>query len=359
MSKLPDLLLEDLRINPPIIQGGMGINISRANLAAAVANEGAVGTISAITGGLSNCTSSSLQEEEIREQIRKARRQTKGVLAVNILVALTNYAEVVKIAVDEGIDIIISGAGLPLSLPRLVQGSKTKICPIVSSARTADIICRSWSNKFQRVPDAIIVEGPMAGGHLGYSFSELEKEPTLDDLERILREVIAVAQRYGAQRGRKIPVIAAGGVFDGKDIVRMLRAGASGVQMATRFVATDECDADEAFKQAYINARREDITIIRSPLGLPGRALKNEFLERSRNGKIKFGCHYHCIKTCTPSQSPYCIADALLNASKGNFKDGFVFVGSNVHRVTEIVPVKTLIAQLVAEAEKELDSPSA
>jgi NAD(P)H-dependent flavin oxidoreductase YrpB (nitropropane dioxygenase family) len=352
VAKLPDLIIGDLRINPPIVQGGMGVNISRANLASAVANEGAVGTISAITGGFTQIASSNMHEKELREQIRQARQKTSGILAVNILVALTNYDDIVRAAADEGIDIIFSGAGLPLHLPKLVEGTKAKICPIVSSARTADIICRSWARKHNRLPDAIVVEGPMAGGHLGYSFSELEQEPQ-GKLENILDEVLAVAARYRLPDGRAIPVIAAGGIFDGKDIARLLRQGASGIQMGTRFVCTDECDASDEFKQAYLHARKEDITIINSPVGLPGRALLNEFLERARKHEIKFACHYRCLKTCDPSQSPYCIADALLNAAKGNLEAGFVFVGSNVYRVKEIVPVKTLIRELTLEAEKE------
>jgi nitronate monooxygenase len=354
VSKLPDLVIGDLRINPPLIQGGMGIKISLANLAMAVANEGAVGTISAITGGYKDPASAMGNVEEVRQQIRKARKGTKGILAVNILVALTNYAELVRAAAEEGIDIIFSGAGLPLSLPRLVEGTKTRICPIVSSARTAEILCRNWINKFDRAPDALVVEGPMAGGHLGYSFSELEQEPPLRKLEDIVTEVLTVAEKYGAIAGKKIPVIAAGGIFDGKDIARMLKLGASGVQMATRFVCTDECDASAAFKQAYIDAKQEDLTIIKSPVGMPGRALLNKFLERSRKGELHFTCHYQCLKTCNPSESPYCIADALLNAAEGKLDEGFVFAGSNVYRVDKIVPVKDLIDELISETETAL-----
>ena len=355
MSKTPELRIGDLRVYPPIIQGGMGINISRANLAAAVADEGAVGTISAITGGASRNADARLLISELRAQIRKARLKTKGILAVNILVALTNYDEIVKVVAEEGIDIIFSGAGLPLNLPKLVEGTKTKICPIVSSGRASEIICKNWQRKHQRLPDAIVVEGPMAGGHLGYSFSELEQD--LDGkLESILCDVIKVTEHYEGPAGKKIPVIAAGGIFDGKDIARLLRLGASGVQMGTRFVCTNECDASEAFKQAYLNAAKGDITIIRSPVGLPGRALRNDFLDRSRKGEIKFTCHHRCLKSCIPSQSPYCIADALLNASEGNLAEGFVFVGSNVHRVTEIVPVKHLIQKLAQETEEALSA---
>lgn len=355
MSKLPDLIIGDLKINPPFVQGGMGLKISLANLASSVANEGAVGTLSAITVGLSRGNATLIEgERELREQLKKARAQTKGVLAVNILVALTNFTHIVEIAVEEGIDIIFAGAGLPLSLPKLVEGTKTKIAPIVSSGRTAEILCKSWINKFHHAPDAIIVEGPMAGGHLGFSFEDLENEPPTKKLEDILKEVLEVTKKYEEIAKKKIPVIAAGGIFDGKDIARMLKLGASGVQMATRFVCTDECDAAPAFKQAYLNAKKEDITIIHSPVGLPGRALKNEFLDKAAKGEIKFKCDYICLRTCDPTKSPYCIADALINAAKGDLDNGFVFAGSNVHRVDKIVPVKTLINELVQETEKEL-----
>ena len=199
-----------------------------------------------------------------------------------------------------------------------------------------------------------MVEGPLAGGHLGFSFTELESETAMPELEDIVVEVIKVAEKYGNQRKRKIPVIAAGGIYDGKDIARMLKLGASGVQMATRFACTYECDAAEEFKQAYINARKEDIVIIRSPVGMPGRAIRNEFLDKSQRGEIKFDCPYQCLRTCIPSKSPYCIAQALINAAEGNLKDGFVFVGSNAYRVHRMVSVKDLIKELVEEAETNL-----
>jgi len=279
-----------------------------------------------------------------------------GVLAVNILVALTNYADIVKVVTEEGIDIIFSGAGLPMNLPKLVEGTKTKICPIVSSARSAEILCRNWKNKYHRAPDAIVVEGPLAGGHLGYSNEELGNGTPLRQLDDILLEVIAVADRYASAHQKRIPVIAAGGIYDGKDIARVMKLGAAGVQMATRFVCTNECDAADEFKQAYLNATKDDVSLIQSPLGLPGRALRGNFLDRAKKGEVKFTCRYRCIKTCNPASSPYCIADALLNASQGNLKDGFVFVGSNVHRVDKIVSVKELVRELVEEAEKEFSA---
>ncbi|MFQ5867373.1 MAG: NAD(P)H-dependent flavin oxidoreductase [bacterium] len=359
MGKLPDLIIGDSKINPPIIQGGMGVRISLAKLASAVANEGSVGTISAaLIGGIkSHFYMSEYEKADVRElivQIRKAKMLTTGILAANIMVAQTNYPALVRTAAKEGINIIFSGAGLPMNLPKLVKGTKAKICPIVSSSRAAEIICKNWIKKYNYVPDGIVVEGPLAGGHLGFSFKELENETTMSKLEDILVEVIRVAEKYGNGQKRKIPIIAAGGIYDGKDIARMLKLGASGVQMGTRFACTYECDAAEEFRQAYINAKKEDIIIIHSPVGMPGRAIRNGFLDKSERGEIKFDCSYQCLKTCIPSKAPYCIAEALLNASEGRLKDGFVFVGFNAYRVDRIVSVKELIKELVEEAESNL-----
>lgn len=360
-TKLPDLVIGNLVINPPIIQGGMGVRISLNKLASAVSNEGAMGTIScALIGGMnSHC---SMQDhlnadmKELASQIRKAKTLTKGPLAVNIMVALTNQLNLYRTAVEEGIDLIVSGAGLPLTLPTYVKdsGGKTKVAPIVSSGRAAELICKTWQRRYEYFPDAMVLEGPLAGGHLGFSFQELETEQSMPKVEDILLDVVKVAEEYGKKAGRKIPVIVAGGVYDGKDIAKMLKLGASGVQMATRFAATHECDADIRFKQAYVDCKKEDIMIIRSPVGMPGRAIRNEFLEKSKRKEIKFRCYYQCLKTCNPPTSPYCIADALLNASQGKLDSGFVFVGSNAYRVNKIVSVKELINELVSEAEQAL-----
>ena len=357
MSRLPDLKIGNLIANPPIVQGGMGVRISLANLAAAVANEGAIGTIAAglIGGAKSNSSSAEHETSDIREltyQIRKARSMTKGILAVNVMAGATIFPEISRKAAQDGIDIIFSGGGLPLKLPKIIEGTKTKIVPIVSSGRSADVICRSWTRKYNYVPDAIVVEGPLAGGHLGYSSEALENPALTPKLEDLLAEVLSVAKNY--EHGKKIPVIAAGGIFDGKDIARFLKLGASGVQMATRFVCTEECDAAQAFKDAYINSKKEDICIIRSPLGLPGRAVLNDFLRKTQQGKkraVEFTCNYQCLKPCIPNESAYCIGDALVNASTGNLAEGFAFCGANAYRCKKIVPVRELIKELVTEAE--------
>ncbi|MCE5300886.1 MAG: nitronate monooxygenase family protein [Spirochaetia bacterium] len=361
MFKLPELKIGNLKIWPPIVQGGMGIKISMSKLASAVANCGGVGTISAAIKSDHVKDRGNIEEHmaadvtELAEEIRKARSMTKGVLAVNIMVALTSYERLVHVAVAEGADIIFSGAGLPMTLPKLVEGSKIKIAPIVSSARVAELICKSWIRKYNRAPDAIVVEGPMAGGHLGYTFDELKDEQSMPKLEDIVKSVIEVAEKYGTEKGVKIPVIAGGGIFDGIDIAEMIKLGASGVQMATRFVCTDECDAADAFKRAYINAKKEDIMIIHSPVGMPGRALRNKFLEKAERGEIKFKCNYLCLKTCDPKKSPYCIAEALTNAAKGDLDNGFVFAGSNVDRTDRMMSVKQLMGELVAQAEAALN----
>lgn len=357
MSKLPELVIGDLKIYPPIIQGGMGVRISMEKLAVAVANQGAVGTISAaFTSGITSLQSITdfecLSERELIARIKKAKALTQGILAVNIMVALLNYPLLAKTSAKENIDIIFAGAGLPLNLPKLIAGTKTKIIPIVSSARTADIICKTWIRKYNYVPDAIVLEGPMAGGHLGFSLEDLENEETMPKLENLLIEVLGVAEKYGKENNKKIPVIPAGGIYDGKDIARMLKLGASGVQLATRFVCTYECDAPDVFKQAYLNAKKEDLIIIKSPVGMPGRAIRCEFLEKAKNGEIKFHCFYQCLKTCIPSKSPYCIANALISAADGDLENGFVFAGLNAYRCDKIVSVKELLDELVKEAEE-------
>ena len=340
--KLPSLRIGDLEARVPIIQGGMGVGISMSGLASAVANAGGIGVISGLHLSLSdpkwgpNIRKGNI--EALREEIRKA----------------TEYEALVETAVEEGADLIISGAGLPLNLPEFVKGTHTKAVPIVSSARGAATICKSWTQKHNYVPDAIIVEGPKAGGHLGFKLEELANMDNYR-LEDIVPQVIEAVKPFEEQYGKKIPVIAAGGIFDGKDIARFLKLGASGVQMATRFVATYECDASMEFKQAYINAKKEDVVIIKSPVGMPGRAIRNQFLiDVENNARKPDLCRYNCLKTCDPKTAPYCISQALINAQKGNLDEGFAFCGENVYKVDKIVHVDELISELVREAEENL-----
>ncbi|MFH1616238.1 MAG: nitronate monooxygenase family protein [Planctomycetota bacterium] len=349
MNRLPALKIGNLEISPPIIQGGMGVRVSRANLASAVANTGCVGIIaSAGLGQFENFPGSEFvraNEEALRYEIRKARSLTRGIIGVNIMVALSDYDNLVKTAVEEDVDLIISGAGLPLNLPKYLNGKDIKLIPVVSSARTFQIICKRWKSCFNKLPDAVIVEGVKAGGHLGYSYDHITDD-TAPTLEQTIEEIIKIVDYFVPG----IPVIAAGGIFDGDDIAHFLKLGASGVQLATRFVCTDECDAHNNFKQAYLNAKAEDLTIIKSPVGLPGRVINNSFVEKIKQGKtMPFMCNYKCLKTCEPKKAPYCIAKVLANAAQGNLDESFVFAGSNAYRCNEIIPVKALVEKLSEE----------
>jgi nitronate monooxygenase len=349
IENIPILRIGDLEVSPPIIQGGMGVRVSRANLASAVANEGCVGVIaSAGLGQFENHPESEFAKvnaEALRDEIRKARSMTSGIIGVNIMVALTDYDNLVKTAVDEDVDIIISGAGLPLNLPGYVNGKDIKLIPIVSSARALEIICKRWKRNSGKIPDAVIVEGIKAGGHLGYSYEDIINKTT-PNLEQTIEEVIEFTDSFN----HNIPIIAAGGIFDGRDIAHLLSLGASGVQMATRFVCTYECDVHPNFKQAYLDANAEDITIIPSPVGLPGRVINNSFVEKIKHGEtMPFKCDYQCLKTCDPNKAPYCIAKVLANAAEGNMDESFAFAGSNAYRCKEIVSLNSLIQQLVQE----------
>ncbi len=353
---LPVLRIGDLVAKIPIIQGGMGVGISLSGLASAVANEGGVGVIATpmIGGDEPDYAVNGLEANirALRKEIQKARSMTKGILGVNIMVALTNFTDMVKTAVEEKIDVIFSGAGLPLSMPQyLKEGFKTKLVPIVSSARAIQTICKRWLSKFDYLPDAVVVEGPKAGGHLGFKPEQIE-DPEFR-LEKLVREVIDAVKPFVEKYKKQIPVIAAGGVYNGEDVHRFIKMGAAGVQLGTRFVATHECDAALEFKQSYVDSREEDMVIIKSPVGLPGRAIRNRFIDDVADGKKKpFRCPYHCISTCKLEKSPYCIAMALSNAKKGNLKHGFAFAGKNAYRVDKIVSVKELMTSLISEYDQ-------
>ncbi len=348
-KKFPLLHIGDLTVNPPIIQGGMGVRVSRSGLAAAVANEGCVGIIAGVgLGKFENLPRSeyeSVNREALKTEIRKAKSMSKGIIGVNLLVALSDYESLAKTASDEGVDIIISGAGLPLELPKYVTNRNIKLIPIISSVRALKIICSKWKRNFDKLPDAVIVEGAKAGGHIGYDYQEVV-DGTTSSLDELISEVVKYANSFESP----IPVIAAGGIFDGSDIDHFLKLGASGVQMGTRFVCTDECDAHENFKKAYLAAEKEDLVIIKSPVGLPGRVIRNRFVEDIKKGKTTpTSCNYRCLRTCNPKEAPYCIAKALTNAAEGHLEEGYVFAGSNAYRCNEIVPVKKLIADLAHE----------
>jgi NAD(P)H-dependent flavin oxidoreductase YrpB (nitropropane dioxygenase family) len=347
---MKSLKIGNLKSKLPIIQGGMGIGISLSGLSSSVANQGGVGVIATAGIGMSepdfytNFYESNIRA--LRKHIQKARQLSNGIIGVNIMVALSNFSDMVKTAIEEKIDIIFSGAGLPLDLPKyLKEKSVTKLVPIVSSGKAARLIAQRWLKQYNYAPDAIVVEGPKAGGHLGFKPDQIDKPEF--SLKKLVKDVLNDIKPIEEKAGKKIPVIAAGGIYTGKDIYEMIELGASGVQMATRFVPTIECDASDKFKQSYINAKKEDIGIIKSPVGLPGRAIINDFIKSTMEGKKKpYKCPYHCIVTCNYKESPYCIAHALMNAKKGNLNSGFAFAGENAYRTESIISVKELIDSL-------------
>jgi nitronate monooxygenase len=352
MQTIKKLEIGDLVLDVPIIQGGMGVKVSGSSLASAVSVEGGLGVIASVGLAKKEDLAGAIEDisrDALISEIRKVK--AKGLpVGVNNMVALRDFERYSRICAEEGVDVIIAGAGLPLKLPEYVEGSSTKLIPIVSSRKGARVICDSWWRRYKRLPDAIVVEGPMAGGHLGFHLDELKsgKAPKVED---IMLEVKELMGTYEDICCRKIPVIVAGGVFTGSDIARMMKLGADGVQMATRFVTTYECDVADEYKQAFLDATEEDVTIIASPVGLPGKVIRGKFVERILAGeKINFSCPYRCLRTCNPTKVNYCIADALLNAADGNMDEGFAMCGSNVHRIDKIVSVKELITELVTEA---------
>lgn len=354
------LKIGDLLAQVPIVQGGMGVGVSLSGLASAVADAGGVGVISSAGLGVIYRDYSSDYDEAsihgLKEELRKAREITKGIIGVNVMVAMSNFADMVKTAIAEKADIIFSGAGLPLNLPSFLKSdSTTKLAPIVSSARALKVLCRRWMEEYGYAPDAVVVEGPKAGGHLGYSNEQLGDSNFA--LERIVPEVVAVAREAEQRAGKHIPVIAGGGIYTGEDIYNITSLGAEGVQMGTRFVTTEECDASETFKQSYISARKEDIEIIQSPVGMPGRAIHNSFLEKVKAGlKRPNACPFNCIKTCDVTRSPYCIMLALYNAFRGKLENGYAFCGSNAWRADKIVSVRELIDTLKSEFDRKIAS---
>jgi nitronate monooxygenase len=352
--KIPPLKIGNVEVPLPIIQGGMGVRVSMAGLAAAVANEGGIGTIASVGLGDFNDAKTDFERvcrEALIEELRRAKTLTDGPIAVNVLGVLSNAKDLIQASAREGAKFIVSGASLPLRLPEMIDDETVNLVPIISSGRAADIVLRTWEKRYHRTADAVVLEGPLAGGHLGFSAEQL-REPEKYSLDILLPEVLEAIKPFEDRFGRKIPVIAGGGIYTGADIARMLQAGASGVQMATRFVCTYECEVAAEFKQAYLDSKKEDIVIIKSPVGLPGRAIRNQFLRNLDEGKLdRIKCPYRCLATCDVATARYCIALALINAYKGDMTRGLVFCGQNAYRVDKIVSVKELIAELKAEIE--------
>lgn len=344
----------------PIIQGGMGVGISLSSLAGNVMKQDCMGVISAADPGFkkpefytdtvqANCAA-------LKEEIIKAKEisEGKGILGVNIMVASNDYDLYVEQAVEAGAEAIISGAGLPLHLPKLISPeNNVALAPIVSSGRALNVIMKTWLKKYNASPDFVVIESSKAGGHLGFKKENI-LSGTCESLDKILKDVLDVIASFSGHIQKNIPVFVAGGIFDGKDIAYYLQNGASGVQMATRFIATYECDADPKYKQAILDAKDEDIAIIQSPVGMPGRAVLNKFIIKSREARVKVERCFRCLKCCDPATTPYCITKALIEAAKGNVDDGVIFCGSNAGRIKKLVSVEELINELKNETNQAM-----
>lgn len=374
--KLNQLQIGEKNAKLPIIQGGMGVGVSRSSLAGAVAAAGGVGVISTAQIGYDE---ENFEKDPagcnlvaIKKHIKRAKEiaadkvgNCAGLIGVNVMVALKHYREHVRAAVEAGADVVICGAGLPMDLPELVENSTTKIAPIVSSARACKLILKQWANKYHRTTDFIVVEGPAAGGHLGFHLDQLEEfgyvgehdKSTIVEAHRMeqmsvdkeIEDIVALKKEYEKQFNCHIPVIMAGGVFDHEDVMHAMELGAEGVQIASRFVATYECDASDAYKQAYVDADEKDIQIIKSPVGLPGRALFNKFVARVTGEKGVIKKCYQCLEKCNPAKVPYCITKALIDAVKGDIENGLIFCGANVGKIKKMMSVKDLMKELAGE----------
>lgn len=373
---LKPLKIGNLVAKHPVIQGGMGVGVSLSSLAGAVAKAGGIGIISTAQIGFKdqdfgkNPMAANLRA--IHSELKKAREKApQGILGFNIMVATKEYASYVKEAVKAGADVIISGAGLPIDMPKFVAeaenengGSekkerRTMIAPIVSSVKSALVICRMWDRKYHTAPDFVVVEGPCAGGHLGFSREQLAElgadtdhvAETFDEpaYDKEIRGIIETVKSFAEKYKKHIPVITAGGIFDHKDVLHQFALGAEGIQAATRFVTTEECDADIAYKEAYINAKEEDIVIVKSPVGMPGRAIKNKFLERVAQGPVKVERCFRCLEHCNQAETPYCITKALINAAEGKIDEALLFCGSNAYRCEKIETVPEVMAALCGE----------
>ena len=357
MTALKPLQIGRLTAPIPVIQGGMGVGVSLSGLAGAVAAEGGIGIIStAQIGYREPGYDRSPHETNLRQisaEIERARKLAPGgIIGVNIMVATRGYEEYVREAVLAGTDLIISGAGLPVTLPQAVREAeeeigaqgRTLLAPICSSRKSAEVIFHYWKKKYDRIPDLVVIEGPLAGGHLGFDRKQLEDIGGLH-YEAEAARILEFVRGKAKEAGRPVPVVMAGGIYDRQDADPWLKLGMDGVQVATRFVTTWECDAAQAYKDAYLKAEKEDIVLVKSPVGMPGRAIRNAFLERAQKGRIPHGPCHGCIKTCSPADTPYCITEALVNAVKGDVDNGLIFCGSNAWRAQRMEHVKDIMAE--------------
>ncbi len=339
----------------PLIQGGMGVGVSMGGLAGAVAAEGAMGTLSTADAGWNEPDFAAHPQQAnlraLRREVQRAKRLAAGagLVAVNAMVATRQYADSVRTALEAGADAIVSGAGLPLELPALAEGFEALLAPIVSSPRAAQLICRTWAKRYGRVPDFVVLEGCQAGGHLGFEEADL-LSGRCTPLSRLIPEVLAALRPFEEKFGRAIPLFCAGGVATGAEMARCTRLGAAGAQLATRFIATEECDAGQGYKDVLLAARPEDLRIIHSPVGMPGRAVNSPLVQRLAAGMRQPPAHCSgCIKSCRPAETPFCITHALIEAVKGNWEEGLFFSGSRVDLVDRMRTVPDLIDELMKE----------
>lgn len=361
MCKMKPLRIGDLTAKLPIIQGGMGVGISLSSLAGAVAKEGGIGIISAAQIGYREpdfaIDSQAANLRALGKELKKAREIAPGgIIGFNIMVATRNYGEYVKEAVKAGADLIISGAGLPIRLPEYVKDSATKIAPIVSSIKSAMVICKMWDRKYKMAPDLVVIEGPLAGGHLGFANETLTElgadTPHVgetfkrDEYDKEIKGIIKLVKEYAEKYSKEIPVVTAGGIYSHEDVMNALALGVDGVQVATRFVTTEECDAPMVYKQAYLDSKEEDIIIVKSPVGMPGRAIRNQFLQTVEKGKVPVEHCYRCLEQCDQANIPYCITKALVNAASGDVDNALLFCGSNAWRADKIETVHDVIEEL-------------
>ena len=348
---LNELKIRNKTAKRPIVQGGMGVGISLSSLAGNVAKQGGVGTITGVHPGFrepdfrENPLQANLRG--IRKEMEKAREiSPDGIIGFNFMSVMNHYEECVREAIAAGTDFIVSGAGLPLNLPKYAEGSDVAIIPIVSSAVALKLIVRNWKRQ-GRLPDAVVVEGPLAGGHLGFKYKDMVNG-SFPSLEESLAEVLALVKELEAENGVSIPVIAGDGVRNHADVERLMKMGASGVQIGTRFITTEECDASVAYKQAHLNSKAEDVRIIESPVGLAARAISNPFLQKAEEmGRIPVEHCYNCMGHCKPAETKYCISQSLIDSVEG--REGLVFCGAYAHELQEMSTVEKVMKELCGE----------
>lgn len=348
------LKMGNIEAKVPLIQGGMGVGISLGRLAGAVAKEGGIGIISAAQIGFkepdfdTNTKEANLRA--IQKEYDKARAiAPDGIIGFNIMVAMRHYEEYVRAAIDAGADLILSGAGLPTDLPRIAGDSRAKLAPIVSTDKSAKVILKYWGRKYKRMPDLLVIEGPKAGGHLGFTKEQLKAyDQAAYDAE--VSDILDTVRSYEEEFQCRIPVALAGGIENKAQAEHSFSLGVDAIQAATRFVTTEECDAHIKYKEAYLNAKETDIVIVKSPVGMPGRAILNPFMEKVMAGeRIPHSSCHGCLQKCNPSEIPYCITDALVHAARGEVDDALLFCGAYAYKADHLETVKEVIDSLMPE----------